>query len=102
MVRDPHAALVAPNRFGFGARQRIDGNGYFVIPSISAISPALNVQPIAFTFCSTCSTRVAPAMTLATCGREASHEKASSSRLWPRACANACSCSTMSSLRGVA
>ena len=57
---------------------------HFVIPSISAISSALSVQPIAFTFCSTCSTRVAPAMTLETCGRAASQEKASSSMLWPR------------------
>ncbi len=58
---------------------------YFVISSISAISSALSVQPIALTFCSTCSTRVAPAITLETCGRAASQEKASSSMEWPRA-----------------
>ena len=54
---------------------------YLVIPSISAVSSALKLHPIALTFASICSTRVAPAMTLATCGREASHEKASSSML---------------------
>ena len=75
---------------------------YFVIPSTSASSSALKLQPIAFTFCSTCSTRVAPAMTLDTCGRDASQENASSSKVWPRAFAKACSFSTMSSLRGVA
>src|SRR6185312_7197095 len=56
------------------------GSTYFVISSISAMSSALSVQDTAFTFCSTCSTRVAPAMTLATCGCAASQEKASSSR----------------------
>jgi len=41
---------------------------YFVVTlSISAISSAFRLQPIALTFCSTCSTRVAPAITLATC-----------------------------------
>src|SRR6266404_1623997 len=73
----------------------------FVILSISARSSALSAQSIALTFCSTCSTRVAPAITLATCGREASQENASSSRVCPRAFAKACSFSTMSSLRGV-
>src|ERR1700760_1139386 len=72
----------------------------FVIASMAAISSALKAQSIVFTFCSTCSTRVAPAITLDTCGRDASQEKASSSMLWPRACAKACSFSTMSWLRG--
>ncbi|MEY9182250.1 hypothetical protein ABIA41_003685 [Bradyrhizobium sp. USDA 313] len=60
-----------------------------VILSISAISSALSFQAIAFTFSSTCSTRVAPAITLDTCGRAASQEKASSSIEWPRALAKA-------------
>ena len=75
---------------------------YFVIVSISASSSADSFHSIALTFCSTCSGRVAPAMTLETCGCEASHEKASSSTVWPRCSANACSFSTISSLRGVA
>ena len=70
-------------RFANG-RERFE-RVYFVILSISAISSALSAQPIAFTFCSTCSTRVAPAMTLETCGRDASQENASSSMVWPRA-----------------
>src|SRR5438445_8867792 len=56
-----------------------------VILSISARSSALSCQPIALTFCSICSSRVAPAITLETCGRDASQENASSSMLWPRA-----------------
>ena len=44
----------------------------------------------------------APAMTLATCGRPASQENASSVNVWPRALAKAASRSTISSLRGVA
>jgi len=51
----------------------------FVILSISAMSSALSSHETAFTFCSTCSTRVAPAITLDTCGRAASQENASSS-----------------------
>src|SRR4051795_2818435 len=71
-----------------------------VILSISASSSTLSAQSIALTFCSTCSTRVAPAITLETCGREASHENASSSMVWPRAWAKPCNFSTISSLRG--
>ena len=48
-----------------------------VILSISARSSLLSAQPAAFTLASICSGRVAPAMTLATVGRAASHEKAS-------------------------
>jgi hypothetical protein len=83
------------------SKSREFGRYRFVIPSISANPSALSVQSMAFKFCSTCSTRVAPAMTLDTCGRDASHDNASSSMVWPRVCAKACNFSTISSLRGV-
>ena len=43
----------------------------------------------------TCSGDVAPAITEATCGREASHENASSSSVCPRVAANAFSASAI-------
>ena len=58
---------------GFALRTPRNDKPYFVTASISAKSSALSVQSIAWTFCSTCSTRVAPAITLETCGRDASH-----------------------------
>jgi len=72
-----------------------------VILSISAVSSALSVQPVAFTFASICSGLVAPAMMLPTVGRAASQENASSSMLRPRACTKASSFSTLSKFASV-
>jgi len=49
--------------------------------SISTISPGLNFQFVAWTFCTTCSGLVAPAIMLATGKRAASQLKASSNKL---------------------
>lgn len=57
--------------------------------STSSRSAGVRAHSTARAFCTTCSGRVAPAITLATAGRAASQLKASSSRLWSRALQNA-------------
>ena len=98
-LREPLTPALSPQRTGGERERRRTSPPRDPIHLRHLIRAQL--QPIAFTFCSTCSTRVAPAMTLETCGREASQENASSSMVWPRAWANVCSFSTMSSLRAV-
>jgi hypothetical protein len=66
-----------------------------VILSSSAISSAVNVAAAALTLASTCSGLVAPAMTLATCGRAAIQAIARSRMVRPRWCANAVSASSL-------
>src|SRR5579884_826906 len=79
----------SPNLFGLrtvSVQELLDaGDAGPVIRSTSAISSAESSQFTALTFASTCSGRVAPAITLATAGRAASQENASSSMLRPRA-----------------
>ncbi len=58
--------------------------------SKAAKSSGVNAQSAALTFDKTCSGLETPAMTLAMCGWDASHETANSSTLWPRAVANSC------------
>src|SRR5690606_14394604 len=102
---EPLAALLAPGRIGVprdprGARLAQQGRRAppryrglkaprrahtgRVIRSTSAISSALSFQPAALTLVSICSGLVAPVMIEATVGRAASHDRASSSSVWPR------------------
>src|SRR3954453_5187735 len=69
---------------------------FAVILSISAMSSGLSTQSAAFTLASICSGLVAPAMMLATVGRAASHENASSVIVRPRAFTKASSFSSTS------
>src|SRR6516225_7493362 len=84
---------------GRARRSKIAGHCHLAVSrSISRMSSAVNAQPAARTLASTCSGRVAPAMTLATCGRRTSQLTASSSSEWPRSAANPSRRSTIAQL----
>ena len=68
--REPLTPTLSPQEAGRGEREPRDDNLDFVIPSISAISSAVSFHAMASTFCSICSSRVAPAITLETWGRD--------------------------------
>src|ERR1700687_1994705 len=67
-----------------------------VIRLTSAMSASVRTQPAALALAFTCAAEVAPAITVATLGRQASHDIASSSSVCPHSVANASSASTMS------